>query len=417
MSGGYAGWGRSGRVEWTTPPSTSRVPSALVFGNEAAGLPVDLVDKEIDGWVSIPMPAGPSRSTWAWLRPCCALNPLASAVLRPRRRARRRSRGAGRPTGHNDGPRARSRDICRGAGRGNEETTVRCAIRSARLGQNWQAGRQMNVVQDALERGKVLIGKAGSVAELRAVEPEAFGKRSDLAAITATLRDLSPPERREVGRAVQVARAHLEELFEQRSLELEAREARRRAESERLDLSEVAGLFAASAGPLAESLGQPLPRGHLHLVTQVRQELEDIFLSMGFEVAEGPEVEDDWHNFEALNMPPHHPAQGHVRHVLPECRSPRERPAPDPHFSSPGAPDGIAPASHLRRRPRPLLSPGHARCAPPACLSPGRGARGRRRHQHVSSGWSPGNIYQRLFRSWSSCAAAAQFLSFYGAIW
>jgi phenylalanyl-tRNA synthetase alpha chain len=61
---------------------------------------------------------------------------------------------------------------------------------------------------------------------------------------------------------------------------------------------------------VAESLGQPLARGHLHLVTQVRQELEDIFLSMGFEVAEGPEVEDDWHNFEALNMPPHHPARG-----------------------------------------------------------------------------------------------------------
>jgi phenylalanyl-tRNA synthetase alpha chain len=45
-------------------------------------------------------------------------------------------------------------------------------------------------------------------------------------------------------------------------------------------------------------------------VTQVREELEDIFVSMGFEVAEGPEVEDDWHNFEALNMPPHHPARG-----------------------------------------------------------------------------------------------------------
>jgi phenylalanyl-tRNA synthetase alpha chain len=53
-----------------------------------------------------------------------------------------------------------------------------------------------------------------------------------------------------------------------------------------------------------------VPRGHLHLVTQVRQELEDIFVSMGFEVAEGPEAEDDWHNFEALNMPAHHPARG-----------------------------------------------------------------------------------------------------------
>jgi phenylalanyl-tRNA synthetase alpha chain len=168
----------------------------------------------------------------------------------------------------------------------------------------------MNAVQDALERGRALIETAGSVAELRAVEPEAFGKRSELAAITATLRDLPPADRRDLGRAVQVARARLEELFDERSTQLGAREARRRAEAERLDLGEVAGLFASSGGPLAEALGWTSPRGHLHLVTQVRDELEDIFLSMGFEVAEGPEVEDDWHNFEALNMPPHHPARG-----------------------------------------------------------------------------------------------------------
>jgi phenylalanyl-tRNA synthetase alpha chain len=168
----------------------------------------------------------------------------------------------------------------------------------------------MNAVQDALERGRSLIDKAGSVAELQAVEADAVGKRSDLATITASLRELPPADRADLGRAVQVARAHLEELFEQRTVELGAREARQRAEAEKLDLSEVGGLFAAGSGPLAETLAQPAPRGHLHLVTQVRQELEDIFVSMGFEVAEGPEVEDDWHNFEALNMPPHHPARG-----------------------------------------------------------------------------------------------------------
>ncbi len=50
-------------------------------------------------------------------------------------------------------------------------------------------------------------------------------------------------------------------------------------------------------------------RGHLHLVTQVQRELEDIFVGLGYQVAEGPEVEDDWHNFEALNFPPAHPAR------------------------------------------------------------------------------------------------------------
>jgi phenylalanyl-tRNA synthetase alpha chain len=168
----------------------------------------------------------------------------------------------------------------------------------------------MNAVQSALERGRALISGAGTVAELRAVEPEAFGKRSELAAITANLRDLAPEDRREIGRALQEARATLETLSASRFAELESQEGGRRAEAERLDLSETAWLFASGEGPLATRSGQPVPPGHLHLVTQVRQELEDIFLSMGFEVAEGPEAEDDWHNFEALNMPPHHPARG-----------------------------------------------------------------------------------------------------------
>ena len=53
----------------------------------------------------------------------------------------------------------------------------------------------------------------------------------------------------------------------------------------------------------------PLRRGHLHLVTQARAELEDVFVAMGFSVAEGPEAETDWYNFEALNIPPAHPAR------------------------------------------------------------------------------------------------------------
>ena len=55
--------------------------------------------------------------------------------------------------------------------------------------------------------------------------------------------------------------------------------------------------------------GHGRTRGHLHLVTQVQRELEDIFVGMGYRVMEGPEVEDDWHNFEALNMAPAHPAR------------------------------------------------------------------------------------------------------------
>ncbi|HTV10277.1 MAG TPA: phenylalanine--tRNA ligase subunit alpha [Acidimicrobiales bacterium] len=166
-----------------------------------------------------------------------------------------------------------------------------------------------DLVKAATEQGRALILGAASVAELRALEGEAFGKRSQLAALTAGLRDQAAALRRELGRALQEARAELEQLFALRLAELGALESRLRAEAERLDLSEEALRFESASGPLATWAAPPAPRGHPHLVTQVRQELEDIFVSMGFEVMEGPEAEDDWHNFEALNMPPHHPAR------------------------------------------------------------------------------------------------------------
>jgi phenylalanyl-tRNA synthetase alpha chain len=168
----------------------------------------------------------------------------------------------------------------------------------------------MSTPREILERGLALMEAAGSVAELRSAAAATFGKKSPLARLTGTLRDLPPEARRELGRALQDARAELEAFYAKRLAELEEAEARRRAEEERLDLSEAALLARADAGPLATRVACPAPRGHAHLVSQVREELEDIFVSMGFEVAEGPEVEDDWHNFEALNMPAHHPARG-----------------------------------------------------------------------------------------------------------
>jgi phenylalanyl-tRNA synthetase alpha chain len=151
---------------------------------------------------------------------------------------------------------------------------------------------------------------ASSLDALAVAASELYGKKSQLAALTARLRNLAPEERRALGQEIQALRARLESLTSLRRAELGADQARQRARTERLDLTEAQGLFAASSGALAEGLLPPVPRGHLHLVTQVREELEDIFVSMGFEVAEGPEAEDDWHNFEALNMPPHHPARG-----------------------------------------------------------------------------------------------------------
>jgi phenylalanyl-tRNA synthetase alpha chain len=135
---------------------------------------------------------------------------------------------------------------------------------------------------------------AGSVDELRAIETEVLGKRSELSGLRARLGGLDPEERRSAGQVLNDARSRLEEVAEARGRTLRAAERSARLEQERLDLTETRREHRL---------------GHLHLVTQAIEHLEDIFVGLGFTVAEGPEVETDWHNFEALNFPPHHPAR------------------------------------------------------------------------------------------------------------
>ncbi|MDQ6797898.1 MAG: phenylalanine--tRNA ligase subunit alpha [Actinomycetota bacterium] len=135
---------------------------------------------------------------------------------------------------------------------------------------------------------------AASVADLDAVQQEFLGKRSPFAALHRALGGLDIDARREQGRAIHEARSRVEEAVAGRRHALEAAERASRLEVERIDLTEI--------------VGRPR-RGHQHLVTQARDELEDVFVAMGYDVAEGPEVETDWYNFEALNMPPAHPAR------------------------------------------------------------------------------------------------------------
>nr|MDQ3757333.1 phenylalanine--tRNA ligase subunit alpha [Actinomycetota bacterium] len=138
------------------------------------------------------------------------------------------------------------------------------------------------------------IEAAASLDELRSVEADLLGKRSELARRNAALGALGPEERKAVGQELNEARTRLQAAVDARRAELEQQERRRRLATERLDLTEV------------------LPGrrvGHLHLVTQAIQELEDVFVGMGFTVAEGPVVETDWYNFEALNFPAGHPAR------------------------------------------------------------------------------------------------------------
>ena len=138
------------------------------------------------------------------------------------------------------------------------------------------------------------ISGSASLDDLRHVEGEQLGKRSPLSEYKKLLAGLEPEQRKAVGLALNEVRASLELLVVTRRDELESAELVERFGSERLDLTEV------------ESQGR---RGHLHLVTQTHDRLEDVFIGMGFTVAEGPEAETDWYNFEALNFPAGHPAR------------------------------------------------------------------------------------------------------------
>jgi phenylalanyl-tRNA synthetase alpha chain len=138
------------------------------------------------------------------------------------------------------------------------------------------------------------IAAAASLDDLRALDADLLGKRSALSEVKAQLGGLDGDGRRAVGQASNRIREGLSAALGDRRAELEAVARRTRLEAERLDLTEV-----------PPGLGS----GHLHLVTESIQRLEDVFVGMGFTVAEGPEVETDWHNFGALNFPDDHPAR------------------------------------------------------------------------------------------------------------
>jgi phenylalanyl-tRNA synthetase alpha chain len=145
---------------------------------------------------------------------------------------------------------------------------------------------------DALER----IARAASLDDVRALDTELLGKKGPLAVVKAGLGGLeSVEDRRTAGRALHEATISVTAALTARRAELARAERDVQLRAERLDLTEY--------------VARPR-RGHAHIVTQAWERLEDVFIGLGFQVAEGPEVETEWHNFEALNMPPSHPARG-----------------------------------------------------------------------------------------------------------
>jgi phenylalanyl-tRNA synthetase alpha chain len=129
------------------------------------------------------------------------------------------------------------------------------------------------------------VASAASIAELDEARVKYLGRKSDLKLALREVRD------RESGIALNAAREAIESAVAARQQELERAELDRSISEDRVDVTLP---------------GTPHPRGHLHLVTQVRREVEDLFLGMGFEVVDGREVETSHYLFDALNMAPNH---------------------------------------------------------------------------------------------------------------
>jgi phenylalanyl-tRNA synthetase alpha chain len=139
------------------------------------------------------------------------------------------------------------------------------------------------------------IGAAGSAAELEELRVRYLGRRSQLTRALRSIGELPPEQRGPVGKEANEVRRALEALLRERGGELEASELDRRLAEDRIDVT-------LPGDP-------PAPVGHLHLISQIRRQMEDIFVGLGFSVVEGPEVEYSYYNFTALNHPPDHPAR------------------------------------------------------------------------------------------------------------
>jgi len=149
-------------------------------------------------------------------------------------------------------------------------------------------------IREAAEGALARLGEVSTVDALTGIENDLVGKRSALGTLKSRLGSLDPEQRKVAGQALNEATARVSDALAQRRAAIEMLARNERIASERLDLTEV--------------LTRP-ERGHLHLVTQTHAHLEDVFVGLGFTVSEGPEVESDWNNFTALNMPPEHPAR------------------------------------------------------------------------------------------------------------
>jgi len=160
----------------------------------------------------------------------------------------------------------------------------------------WKTSHNMldQSIQELEARSLERIAAAASEEELEAVRVDALGRKGPLAQAGKERGKLPPAERASFGKLLNSARQNLEQALAARQPVVADAALQKRLDAEWLDVT----------------LPAPGPRrGHLHPITRIQRELEELFSSLGFAVLDGPEVEDEYHNFDALNIPADHPAR------------------------------------------------------------------------------------------------------------
>jgi phenylalanyl-tRNA synthetase alpha chain len=150
------------------------------------------------------------------------------------------------------------------------------------------------ILEDERRRGLEAIAAAGTREELEAAKTSVLGRKTRFAEAQRALGSLEHEDRRVVGVLANEVRDTLQAAVEERRAALEVADESRLLEADGIDVT-LPGR-------------RPRP-GSLHPLTVVERRIVEVFTRMGYQVVEGPEIEDDWHNFEALNIPPDHPAR------------------------------------------------------------------------------------------------------------
>jgi phenylalanyl-tRNA synthetase alpha chain len=149
-------------------------------------------------------------------------------------------------------------------------------------------------IRELESRSLARIQSAQTAEELEAVRVDALGRKGALAQASGAMGKLAPNEKSRIGKLLNAAKQALESAYDAKKRQFEEAALQARLDAEWVDLT----------------LPAPGPRrGHLHPITRIQRELEELFASLGFTVLDGPEVETEYYNFDALNIPQDHPAR------------------------------------------------------------------------------------------------------------